>query len=85
MTLKEIIDLGHTSVTAKVSGYQEVGIFGCYQPFRTIRSITFRIDSEFMTLEHRTFWVNNEESLNYTIEDGEVVLYEPEMYARADY
>ena len=85
MTLQEIIDLGHTSVIAKVSGYQEVGIFGCYQPFRTIRSITFRIDSEIMTLEHRTFWVNNEESLNYTIEDGEVVLYEPDMYARADY
>ena len=85
MTLQEIIDLGYTSVTAKVSGYQEVGIFGCYQPFKTIRSIIFRIDSEIMTLEHRTFWVNNEESLNYTIEDGEVVLYEPEMYARADY
>ena len=85
MTLQEIVDLGYTSVIAKVSGYQEVGIFGCYQPFRTIRSITFRIDSEFMTLEHRTFWVNNEESLNYTIEDGEVVLYEPDMYARADY
>ena len=85
MTLKEVINLGYTSVIAKVSGYQEVGIFGCYQPFRTIRSITFRIDSGFMTLEHRTFWVNNEESLNYTIEDGEVVLYEPDMYARADY
>ena len=85
MTLKEVINLGYTSVIAKVSGYQEVGIFGCYQPFRTIRSITFRIDSVFMTLEHRTFWVNNEESLNYTIEDGEVVLYEPDMYARADY
>lgn len=27
MTLQEIIDLGHTSVIAKVSGYQEVGIF----------------------------------------------------------
>ena len=85
MTLQDIINLGYTSVIAKVSGYQEVGVFGCYQPFRTIRSITFRIDSEFMTLEHRTFWVNNEESLNYTIEDGEVVLYEPDMYARADY
>ena len=55
MTLQEIVDLGYTSVIAKVSGYQEVGIFGCYQPFRTIRSITFRIDSEIMTLEHRTF------------------------------
>ena len=85
MTLQEIIDLGYTSVIAKVSGYQEVGVFGCYQPFRSIRPIIFRIDPEFMTLEHRTFWVNNEESLNYTIEDGEVVLYEPDMYARAEY
>ena len=25
MTLQEIIDLGYTSVTAKVSGYQETG------------------------------------------------------------
>ena len=84
MTLQEIIGLGHTSVTAKVSGYQEVGIFGCYQPFRTIRSIIFRIDPEMLTLEHRTFWINSEESLNYTIEDGEAILYEPDMYARAD-
>ena len=85
MTLREIVDLGHTSVIAKVSGYQEVGIFGCYQPFRTIRPITFRIDPEMMTLEHRTFWINSEESLAYTIEDGEAILYEPDMWARADY
>ena len=84
MTLQEIIDLGHTSVIAKVSGYQEVGIFGCYQPFRTIRSITFKIDSEIMTLEHETFWINDEETLDYVIEDGEAILYEPDMYARAD-
>ena len=37
-----------------------------------------------MTLEHKTFWINNEETLNYTIEDGEVILHEPDMYARAD-
>ena len=85
MTLQEIVDLGYTSVTAKVSGYQEAGIFGCYQPFRSIRSVIFRIDSEILTLEHRTFWINNEESLNYTIEDGEAILYEPDMWARADY
>ena len=84
MKLQEIIDLGHTSVIAKVSGYQEVGAFGCYQPFRTIRSITFNINSEIMTLEHETFWVNSEESLDYAIEDGEAILYEPDMYARAD-
>ena len=84
MTLQEIIDLGHTSVIAKVSGYQEVGIFGCYQPFRSIRPITFRIDPEIMTLEHRTYWINAEETLNYTIEGDEAILYEPEMYARAD-
>ena len=85
MTLKEIIDLGHTSVTAKVSGYQEVGIFGCYQPFRSIRPIIFRIDPEIMILEHKTFWINDEEDLDYTIEDGEAILYEPDMWARADY
>ena len=85
MTLQEIIDLGHTSVIAKVSGYQEVGIFGCYQPFRSIRPIIFRIDPEIMTLEHKTFWINAEETLNYVIEDGEAILYEPDMYARADY
>ena len=84
MTLQEIIDLGYTSVIAKVSGYQEVGIFGCYQPFRSIRPIIFRIDSEIMTLEHKTFWINDEEKLNYVIEDGEAILYEPDMYARAD-
>ena len=85
MTLQEIIDLGHTSVIAKVSGYQEVGVFGCYQPFRSIRPIIFRIDPEIMTLEHKTFWINAEETLNYVIEDGEAILYEPDMYARADY
>lgn len=85
MTLQEIIDLGYTSVIAKVSGYQEVGIFGCWQPFKTIRSITFKIDPEFMTLDHRTFWINNEETLDYIIEDGKAVLYEPDVYSRADY
>ena len=85
MKLQEIIDLGYTSITAKVSGYQEVGVFGCYQPFRSIRSIIFRINPEMMTLEHRTFWINSEERLNYTIEGGEAILYEPDMWARADY
>ena len=84
MTLQEIIDLGHTSVIAKVSGYQEVGVFGCYQPFRSIRSITFKIYSKIMALEHETFWINDEEDLNYVIEDGEAILYEPDMYAHAD-
>ena len=84
MTLQEIIDLGYTSVTAKVSGYQEAGVFGCYQPFRTIRPIAFKIYSKIMALEHETFWINDEETLNYVIEDGEAILYEPDMYARAD-
>ena len=85
MTLQEIIDLGHTSVIAKVSGYQEVGcIFSCYQAFRSIRSITFKIYSKIMTLEHETFWINDEETLDYVIEDGVAILYEPDMYARAD-
>ena len=84
MTLQEIVDLGYTSVIAKVSGYQEVGIFGCYQPFRTIRPITFKINPKFMTLEHKTFWINNEETLSYDIEDGKAILYEPDMYARSD-
>ena len=84
MTLQDIINLGYTSVVVKVSGYQEVGVFGCYQPFRTIRSITFEINPKIMTLDHKTFWINDEESLDYTIEDGEAILYEPDMYARAD-
>ena len=85
MTLQEIIDLGHTSVIAKVSGYQEVGgIFSCYQRFRSIRSITFKIYSKIMTLDHETFWINDEETLDYVIEDGVAILYEPDMYARAD-
>ena len=84
MTLQEIIDLGHTSVIAKVSGYQETGVFGCYQPFKSIRSITFKIYSKIMTLEHETFWINDEETLDYVIEDGVAILYEPDMYARAD-
>ena len=83
MTLQEIIDLGYTSVTAKVSGYQEAGVFGCYQPFRTIRSITFKIYSKIMTLEHETFWINDEDTLDYAIDGGEAILHDPEMYARA--
>ena len=83
MTLQEVIDLGYKSVTAKVSGYQETDVFGCYQPFRSIRPIIFKINPEFMTLEHKTFWINDEEVLNYVIEDGEVILYEPDMYASA--
>ena len=84
MTLQDIINLGYTSVVVKVSGYQEVGILGCYQPFRTIRSFDFEINPKFMTLEHETFWINDEETLDYVIEDGVAILYEPDMYARAD-
>ena len=83
MTLQEIIDLGYTSVTAKVSGYQEVGILGCYQPFRSIRSIAFKIDPELMILDHKTFWINDEDTLDYAIDGGEAILHDPEMYARA--
>ena len=84
MTLQEIIDLGHTLVIAKVSGYQETGVFSCYQPFRTIRPITFKINPKFMTLEHKTFWINDEETLDYDIEDGVAILHQPDMYACAD-
>lgn len=85
MTLQEIIDLGYTTVTAKVSGYQETGIFGCWQPFRNIRSITFKINPDMMILEHRTFWINSEETLDYIIEDDKAILYEPDVFAHADY
>ena len=84
MTLQDIINLGYTSVVVKVSGYQEVGLFGHYQPFRTLRSFDFEINSKFMTLEHETFWINDEETLDYAIEYDEAILYEPDMYARAD-
>ena len=73
MTLKEIINLGYTEVIVKASGYQEVGIFGCWQPFRNIRSITFKINPDMMILEHRTFWINNEETLDYIIEDDKAI------------
>lgn len=85
MTLQEIIDLGYTSITAKVSGYQEAGIFGCWQPFKTIRDIVFKINPDIMILEHRTFWINNEETLDYIVEDDKAILYEPDVFARADY
>ena len=85
MTLKQIIDLGYSEVIVKASGYQEVGILGCWQPFKTIRNIVFKINPDMMILEHRTFWINSEETLDYIIEDNKAILYEPDMYARADY
>ena len=85
MTLQDIINLGYTSVTAQVSGYQESCPFGCYQHFSSIKSIDFKIDPEFMTLEHRTFWINDEDTLDYEIDGGEAILHDPEMYARAHY
>lgn len=85
MTLKQIIDLGYSKVIVKASGYQETGIFGCWQPFKTIRNIVFKINPDIMILEHRTFWINNEETLDYIIEDDKAILYEPDMYAHADY
>lgn len=85
MTLEEVIDLGYTEVIVKTSGYQEVGIFGCWQPFRNIRSITFKIDPEYMDLDHRTFWINNAKEQDYYIEDNQVILFEPDMFARCDY
>lgn len=85
MTLKQIIDLGYSEVVVKASGYQEAGIFGCWQPFRNIRNIVFKINPDMMILEHQTYWINGEETLNYIIEDDKAILYEPDVYAHADY
>ena len=85
MTLKEIINLGYTEVIVKASGYQEVGIFGCWQPFKSIRSITFKINPEFMDIENRTFCINNAEREDYEIKDNQVILWEPDVFARCEY
>ncbi len=85
MTLKKIINSGYTEVIVKASGYQEVGIFGCWQPFKSIRSITFKIDPELLDIEHRTFWINNAERQDYEVKDNQVILWEPDMFARGDY
>ena len=84
MKLKEIIDLGYTEVVVKTSGYQEPGLFGCWQPFRHIRSIVFKIDSEFMDLYHPTFWISNVKNEDYYIEDDKICLYEPDMFSYRD-
>lgn len=81
MTLKEVIELGYTKVIVKASGYQETGVLGCWQPFRNIRSITFSIDPEFIGLDHKTFWVKRPKDQDYYIEDGQAILYEPDLYA----
>lgn len=86
MTLKEVSALGYKEVIVKASGYQEVGILGCWQPFRSIRPIVFNIEffKKEPYLENQTFWLNDENSEDYYIEEDKVICWEPDLFSRAD-
>ena len=86
MTLKEVSALGYKEVIVKASGYQEVGILGCWQPFRNIRPIVFNIEffKKEPYLENPTFWLDDENSQDYYIEEDKVICWEPDLFSRAD-
>ena len=88
MTLKEVSALGYKEVIVEASGYQEVGILECWQPFRNIRQIVFNIEffQKEPYLENPTFWLDDENSEDYYIEEDKVVCYEPNLlFSMADY
>ena len=40
---------------------------------------------KFMDIENRTFWINNAEREDYEIKDNQVILWEPDVFARCEY
>lgn len=66
MTLQEVIDLGYTTVFAKIND----------------SLITFKIDPEYKMLHNETFYTDKEDTLDYIIEDSKVMLYQPNLYVR---
>ena len=86
MTLKEIIDLGYKEVIAKSYGYQEMGLFGHYEPFgNSAREIKFDINKDDCTLNHKIFWFANEEQEYYYIENNIAYCRDPDLWAKPDY
>ena len=60
MTFSELIYMGVTAFYIRSYGYQERGIFGCWQPFgNRARLIKFHLDSD-QYLVNSTFMIEND-------------------------
>ena len=60
MTFSELVNMGVTVFYIRSYGYQERGIFGCWQPFgNKARLIKFHLDSD-QDLVNRTFMIEDD-------------------------
>lgn len=60
MTFSELVNMGVTIFYIRSYGYQERGIFGCWQPFgNKARVIKFSLDS-YHDLVNRTFMIEDD-------------------------
>lgn len=60
MTFSELANMGVTTFYIRSYGYQECGVFGCWQPFgNKARLIRFWLDSD-RFLNNRTFMIEND-------------------------
>lgn len=60
MTFSELVNMGVTVFYIRSYGYQERGIFGCWQPFgNSVRLVKFHLDSD-QYLVNRTFMTDDD-------------------------
>lgn len=86
LSFSEILERGFKTVIVQAYGYQEGRVMPSWQPFRTRRNITFKVNPVGY-LEHQTFiLMENEEDLEYILkDDGKVYLNDPDIMADRDY
>lgn len=88
MTLKEVAKIGIKKVMVVSYGYTEGRVCKTYQPFNKPRNIIFDIKpiGDDYYLDHRTFYMlEDEDRLEYTVENNYAYVYDPEIGADIDY
>lgn len=84
MTWQEVLDSNYKTVTVQSYGYEERSFIGRhFEPFKTKRSFKFRIDRNFKMLDHNWLFLEDpEEELFFEEKDGEIILDDPDLWAR---
>ena len=96
MNWQEVLLSNHETVTVQSYGYTERSFFNShFEPFRNKRSFKFKIERgynkegklipEYCSLEHKWLFLEEpEKELFFEEKDGEIILDDPDLWARPD-
>jgi len=84
MTWQEVLNSNHKTVTVQSYGYEERSFIGRhFEPFKTKCFFKFRIDRNFKMLDHNWLFLEDpEEELFFEEKDGEIILDDPDLWAK---